>query len=46
MIGLVGAGVLDDLSVATSVLSFMTVPHLVWGIVLGVVAGYGMRSRE
>jgi hypothetical protein len=46
MIGLVEAGVLDDLLVATSVLSFMTVPHLVWGIVLGVVAGYRMQSRE
>jgi len=28
------------------VLSFMTIPHLVWGTVLGVVAGYGLRSRE
>jgi len=29
-----------------TVLIFMTIPHLVWGIVLGVVAGYGLRSRE
>jgi hypothetical protein len=29
-----------------TVLSFMTIPHLVWGIVLGVVAGYGLRSRR
>ena len=24
---------------------FSTVPHLVWGILLGIVAGYGLRSR-
>jgi hypothetical protein len=29
-----------------AVLSFMTIPHLVWGIGLGIVAGYGLRSRE
>ena len=29
-----------------TVLIFMTIPHLVWGTVLGVVAGYGLRSRE
>ena len=29
-----------------AVLSFMTIPHLVWCTVLGVVAGYGLRSRE
>jgi hypothetical protein len=28
------------------VLSFMTIPHLVWGTVLGVVAGYRLRSRR
>jgi len=26
------------------VLSFSTIPHLVWGLGLGVVAGYGLRS--
>jgi hypothetical protein len=25
------------------VLGFMTVPHLVWGLGLGIVAGYGLR---
>jgi ethanolamine transporter EutH len=25
--------------------SFSTVPHLVWGVLLGIVAGYGLRSR-
>jgi fluoride ion exporter CrcB/FEX len=29
-----------------TVLIFMTIPHLVWGTVLGVVAGYGLRSRK
>jgi hypothetical protein len=29
-----------------SMLSFSTIPHLVWGTVLGVVAGYGLRSRK
>jgi hypothetical protein len=28
------------------ILIFMSIPHLVWGIVLGIVAGYGLRSRE
>jgi hypothetical protein len=27
-------------------LGFMTIPHLVWGTVLGLIAGYGLRSRE
>jgi hypothetical protein len=26
------------------VLSFSTIPHLVWGFGLGVVAGYGFRG--
>lgn len=30
-------------TVAT-VLSFMLIPHLVWGTVVGIIAGYGMRS--
>ena len=30
----------------TTVLIFMTIPHLVWGIGLGIVAGYGMRSAS
>ena len=29
-----------------AVLSFMAIPHLVWGTGLGIVAGYGLRSRE
>jgi hypothetical protein len=29
-----------------AVLSFMAIPHLVWGTVLGIVAGYGLRSQE
>lgn len=30
-------------TVAT-VLSFMVIPHLVWGTVVGIIAGYGLRS--
>lgn len=26
--------------------SFSTVPHLVWGAVLGIVTGYGLRSQK
>jgi hypothetical protein len=29
-----------------ALLGFMTIPHLVWGTVLGAIAGYGLRSRE
>jgi hypothetical protein len=42
-LGCVPAAILAGVSIVEMV-SFSFIPHLVWGAVMGVVAGYGLRS--
>lgn len=41
-LGCVPFAIITGVPIAT-MLSFSTIPHLVWGAVLGVIAGYGLR---
>lgn len=43
-LGCVPFAVLTGVPIAFMV-TFSFVPHLVWGVVLGIVAGYGLRSK-
>ena len=43
-LGCLPFAIIAGVPVATLV-SFSTIPHLVWGIVLGVIVGYGLRAQ-